>query len=92
MIEAFRQNLDIHTATAANVFGVELDAVTADMRRKAKMVNFGIIYGISAFGLAQRLGIPRKEAAELIENYFINGLNHCSHKIAFYIIYFDYEL
>ena len=48
MIEAFRQNLDIHTATAANVFGVELDAVTADMRRKAKMVNFGIIYGISS--------------------------------------------
>jgi DNA polymerase-1 len=71
MIEAFRQNLDIHTATAANVFNVDLDAVTSDMRRKAKMVNFGIIYGISAFGLAQRLGIPRKEAAELIENYFI---------------------
>lgn len=71
MIEAFRQNLDIHTATAANVFGVDLENVTSDMRRKAKMVNFGIIYGISAFGLAQRLGIPRKEAGELIENYFI---------------------
>lgn len=71
MVEAFRQQLDIHTATAANVFNVDLENVTSDMRRKAKMVNFGIIYGISAFGLAQRLGIPRKEAAELIENYFI---------------------
>jgi DNA polymerase I len=70
MIEAFRQNLDIHTATAAKVFGVANDAVTSEMRRKAKMVNYGIAYGISAFGLAQRLGIPRKEAAEIIENYF----------------------
>ncbi len=70
MIEAFRQNLDIHTATAAKVFGVGNDAVTSEMRRKAKMVNYGIAYGISAFGLAQRLGIPRKEAAEIINNYF----------------------
>lgn len=70
MIEAFQQGIDIHAATAANVFDVSLDDVDADMRRKAKMVNFGIIYGISAFGLSQRLDIPRREAAELIENYF----------------------
>lgn len=70
MIAAFNQQLDIHTATAANVFGVALDEVTPEMRRQAKMVNFGIIYGISAFGLAQRLGIPKTQAGELIENYF----------------------
>jgi DNA polymerase-1 len=70
LIEAFEQNLDIHTATAARVFGVMLELVTSEMRRKAKMVNYGIAYGISAFGLAQRLGIPRKEAAEIIEHYF----------------------
>ena len=70
MQRAFVRGEDIHTATAARVFGVELADVTADMRRKAKMVNFGIIYGISAFGLAQRLRIPRKEAAEIIDNYF----------------------
>ena len=70
MLEAFHQNLDIHTATAAKVYGVTNDGVTSEMRRKAKMVNYGIAYGISAFGLAQRLGIPRKEAAEIIENYF----------------------
>ena len=70
MIEAFRQDLDIHSATAAKVYGVAQDEVTADMRRNAKMVNFGIIYGISAFGLSERLNIPRAEAAELIENYF----------------------
>ena len=69
MLEAFRERLDIHAATAAKVFGVALDQVTPDMRRKAKMVNFGIIYGISAFGLAQRLRIPRKEAATIIEQY-----------------------
>ncbi len=70
MLEAFRDNLDIHTATAAKVYDVMLDLVTPDMRRKAKMVNYGIAYGISAFGLAQRLGIPRKEAATIIEQYF----------------------
>jgi DNA polymerase-1 len=70
MIEAFKNNIDIHTATAAKVFGVELDAVDREMRRQAKMVNFGIIYGISAFGLAQRLDIPRKDAANIIEQYF----------------------
>ena len=71
LLEAFHQNLDIHTATASKVFGVELTDVDSDMRRKAKMVNFGIIYGISAFGLSERLNIPRKEAASIIENYFI---------------------
>lgn len=70
MIEAFNHNQDIHTATAAKVFGVEADAVTKEMRRSAKMVNFGLIYGISAFGLSQRLDIPRKEAAEIIDSYF----------------------
>jgi DNA polymerase-1 len=70
MKAAFESGEDIHTATAARVFGVALADVTSDMRRKAKMVNFGIIYGISSFGLAQRLRIPRKEAAEIIESYF----------------------
>ncbi|MCF6314432.1 MAG: DNA polymerase I [Verrucomicrobiales bacterium] len=70
MTEAFQQGLDIHTATAARVFGVELDEVDSEMRRTAKMVNFGIIYGISAFGLSQRLGIARREASEIIEQYF----------------------
>jgi DNA polymerase-1 len=70
MMEAFVQGLDIHTATAAKVYGVTLEEVTSDQRRNAKAVNFGIIYGQSAFGLSQTLGIPRKEAAEIIENYF----------------------
>jgi DNA polymerase I len=70
MIEAFRNGIDIHQATAARVYGVSLDQVTREMRSNAKMVNFGIIYSISAFGLSQRLGIPRKEAGALIENYF----------------------
>ncbi len=70
MIEAFNSGQDIHSATAAKVYGVALDEVTGDMRRNAKMVNFGIIYGISAFGLSERLNIPRKEAATIIENYF----------------------
>ena len=70
MVDAFVKNLDIHTATAANVYGIALEEVTSDQRRNAKAVNFGIIYGQSAFGLSQSLGIPRKEAAEIIENYF----------------------
>jgi DNA polymerase-1 len=70
MTQAFIQNLDIHTATAANVYGIGLDEVDSTQRRNAKAVNFGIIYGQSAFGLSQSLGIPRKEAAEIIENYF----------------------
>jgi DNA polymerase-1 len=71
MSKAFADKLDIHTDTSARIFGVGLEEVTSDMRRKAKMVNFGIIYGISAFGLAQRLRIPRSEAAMLIEQYNI---------------------
>ena len=70
MMEAFRQGIDIHTATASRVWGVPLEDVDKDMRRKAKTVNFGIIYGISAFGLSQRVGISRKEAKEIIDNYF----------------------
>ncbi|MGZ4049130.1 MAG: DNA polymerase I, partial [Bacteroidia bacterium] len=70
MIEAFSSGQDIHKATAAKVYNVSLEEVTSDMRRNAKMVNFGIIYGISAFGLSERLNIPRKEAASIIENYF----------------------
>lgn len=70
MIGAFEKGEDIHAATAARVYGVAGDAVTGEMRRKAKMVNFGIIYGISAFGLSQRLRIPRAEAGEIIEMYF----------------------
>ena len=70
MIAAFQHGEDIHTTTAAKVFGVAAEAVTGDMRRTAKMVNFGIIYGISAFGLSQRLAIPRTEAAGIIDAYF----------------------
>ncbi len=70
MRQAFVDELDIHSATAANVYGVDPGDVTGEMRRCAKMVNFGIIYGISAFGLSQRLGIARGEAAEIIDSYF----------------------
>ena len=70
MIEAFQSGMDIHAATAAKIYGVALDEVTSDMRRKAKTANFGIIYGISIFGLAERLSIPRSESKELIEGYF----------------------
>ncbi len=70
LIEAFNHNLDIHTATASKVYGVKLEEVTKDQRRNAKMVNFGIIYGISAFGLSERLGISRREASDIIESYF----------------------
>jgi DNA polymerase-1 len=71
MIGDFNQGLDIHAATASKVYGIDLLSVTREMRRNAKMVNFGIIYGISAFGLSERLNIPRKEAAEIIHQYFI---------------------
>lgn len=70
MIQAIKDDLDIHSATAARVYGVGIDDVTGDMRRNAKMVNFGIIYGISAFGLSQRLGIGRSEASDIIKTYF----------------------
>lgn len=72
MIEAFRNGKDIHTATAAKIFKEKVEDVTPEQRRIAKTANFGIIYGISPFGLSQRLNIPRKEAKELIEEYFSN--------------------
>lgn len=71
MMQAFRDGVDIHTATAARVNGVDIDKVDREQRRFAKSVNFGIIYGISAFGLAENLGISRKEAASIIDAYFI---------------------
>jgi len=71
MIEAFRNGLDIHAATAAKIYKVPLEKVTPEMRRHAKTANFGIIYGISAFGLAERLGISRTEAKNLIDEYFL---------------------
>jgi DNA polymerase-1 len=70
MMEAFHNNEDIHSATAAKIFGISVSEVTPEMRRKAKTANFGIIYGISGFGLSQRLSIPRAEAQELITGYF----------------------
>ena len=70
MQSAFRNGLDIHADTAARVYGVDIESVTSEMRRNAKAVNFGIIYGMSAFGLAERLKISRSEASEIIKNYF----------------------
>lgn len=70
LIEAFRQGHDIHAATAAKIFHKEISEVTSDERRRAKTANFGIIYGISAFGLAERLGCSRSEAKQLIDDYF----------------------
>ncbi|MDL2315378.1 DNA polymerase I, partial [Bacteroidales bacterium OttesenSCG-928-C19] len=70
MMDAFLNNIDIHISTASRIFGVPIEEVTKDMRRKAKSVNFGIIYGISAFGLSEQLQIPRKEASDLIKEYF----------------------
>jgi len=70
MIEAFRSGQDIHAATAAKIYKIPLQEVTSDMRRKAKTANFGIIYGISVFGLAERMGVSRGEAKELIDGYF----------------------
>ncbi len=71
-ISAFKNGEDIHRATAAKIFGVSLEEVTADQRRKAKSANFAISYGTTAFGLSQTLNIPRKEAQELIDSYFAN--------------------
>ena len=70
MIEAFKSGKDIHQATAARIFNLPLDEVDADMRRKAKTANFGIIYGISTFGLAERMNVSRTEAKNIIEEYF----------------------
>ena len=70
MVDAFCSGADIHAATAAKIYGIPVEEVTSDMRRKAKTANFGIIYGISVFGLAERLSIPRAESKELIDGYF----------------------
>ena len=70
LIGAFKQGIDVHAATAAKIFGIPHEEVTADQRRIAKTANFGIMYGISAFGLAQRLRIGRKEAQKIIDDYF----------------------
>ena len=72
MIDAFNSGEDIHAATAAKIYNLPIGEVTPDMRRKAKTANFGIIYGISVFGLAERLNIPRGEAKELIDGYFLS--------------------
>lgn len=70
MLHAFNSGFDIHAATAARIYGIPMEQVSKDQRRNAKSVNFGIVYGISAFGLGEQLGIPRKEAAALIDEYF----------------------
>ncbi|MCX8009940.1 MAG: DNA polymerase I [Ignavibacteria bacterium] len=70
LIEAFEKDLDIHASTASKVFGVSIDKITPEMRRKAKEVNFGILYGIGPFGLKTRLGIPQTQAKDLIDRYF----------------------
>ena len=70
MVDAFNSGEDIHAATAAKIYKLPIGEVTSEMRRKAKTANFGIIYGISVFGLAERLAIPRGEAKELIDGYF----------------------
>ncbi|MFA0055514.1 DNA polymerase I [Vibrio echinoideorum] len=70
LLEAFQQGKDIHAATAAEIIGVDIDQVTTEQRRRAKAVNFGLIYGMSAFGLAKQLGIPRGEAQHYMDTYF----------------------
>ncbi|MGF1769434.1 DNA polymerase I [Enterovibrio makurazakiensis] len=70
LLDAFRHGKDIHSATAAEVMGVEISEVTSEMRRRAKAINFGLIYGMSAFGLAKQLGIPRGEAQQYMDRYF----------------------
>ena len=72
LIEAFRKGQDVHATTAAKIFGIDLSEVTADQRRIAKTANFGIMYGISAFGLSQRLKLSRAEAKKIIDDYFEN--------------------
>ena len=70
MLRAFNEGVDIHTATAAKVYKVPLEEVDRNMRLNAKSVNFGIIYGISAFGLSQNIGVSRTEAKQIIDEYF----------------------
>jgi DNA polymerase-1 len=85
MIEAFRQGHDIHAATAAKIYKLPIEEVTSDQRRKAKTANFGIIYGITVFGLAERMDVSRAEAKELIDEYFATYPNvkaYMDHSIA----------
>ena len=70
LLDAFKHDLDVHRATAAEVFGVELEEVSSDQRRSAKAINFGLIYGMSAFGLAKQIGVDRKQAQAYIDRYF----------------------
>ncbi len=70
LLHAFRNDLDVHRATAAEVFGVDLEAVSNDQRRSAKAINFGLIYGMSAFGLARQIGVDRKQSQDYIDRYF----------------------
>ena len=70
LLDAFQQGKDIHAATAAEIIGVDIEQVSAEQRRRAKAVNFGLIYGMSAFGLAKQLGIPRGEAQQYMDTYF----------------------
>ncbi|WP_024656157.1 DNA polymerase I [Pseudomonas syringae USA007] len=70
LLHAFRNDLDVHRATASEVFGVELENVTTDMRRSAKAINFGLIYGMSAFGLAKQIGVDRKQSQAYVDRYF----------------------
>ena len=82
MIQAFNEGKDIHTITAANVYNIEPNEVTSTMRSNAKAVNFGIVYGISDYGLSQQLGITRKEAKEFIDTYldtFVNVKKYMKH-------------
>ena len=83
LLNAFALGQDIHTATAAEVFAVSLDKVSTDQRRSAKAINFGLIYGMSAFGLARQLNIPRNQAAEYIDRYFERypGVQQCMNSI-----------
>ncbi len=86
MLDAFEKKIDIHTATAAKVYGVAIDGVTKEMRYKAKSVNFGIIYGQGAFGLAENIGVSRGEAKTIIDNYFLQFpkiKEYMSHNIQF---------
>ncbi len=85
LLTAFAEGKDIHRATAAEVFGLPLETVTSEQRRSAKAINFGLIYGMSAFGLARQLNIPRKEAQKYMDLYFeryrragVYGTHPCS--------------
>jgi DNA polymerase-1 len=70
MVDAFNNNEDIHKRTASEVFGVDIEDVTGEMRRNAKTINFGLLYGMSAFGLSNQLGVSRAEAEVFLQNYF----------------------